>query len=362
MAGIIQVRILLPLGALLVILLGGCCSGPKCWETQTGGDWPRTRATPIKLRYSKVKKKYVSPVINNSVSSPDKDRTDWRSLMLKQKGKLRAKLHWDKGKHNLRLTIYDAMGVKMMDGRPWGEGGRQALAAIEEPGRYYVRTQAKGEDDESSYTLRVSFEPETIITMTCDKCQVGDKQCVGEKFYVKCERIRKGCNRWPQVFSCATDGGCEKLSCGTKAPAPRPPPRKCRVGARRCIGARHVGVCKRAGKRTRWVRVATCRGKESCGGGKCKAAPAPMPKPSGKCVAGKIISMYKYRGRMNLHIRIGSGTGIRPGNSGFVYDGATTKKLPGGTIRVTRVSGDYCIATTQIERLGKNRRVCIKPK
>ena len=65
---------------------------------------------------------------------------------------------------------------------------------------------------------------------------------------------------------------------------------------------------------------------------------------------------------MNLHIRIGSGTGVRPGHTGHVLDGTTNTPLPSGSIRVTRITGDYCIATTQMERLGKNRKVCIKPR
>ncbi len=337
----------------LSILLGGCCSGPKCWETQTGGDWPRTRAKPVK-RYNRV--------INNSVSSPKKDRTDWRYVTVGGRGTLKVRLQWDKGRHKLQLTIFDSMGVKLMDGHAVGSGGRKATVAVEHPGRYYIRVRAKGEDDESPYALRVSFSGQKVAV--CHGCTAGDKRCVGKEHYIMCERKGPGCTIWPKVYSCE-EGGCSSLSCGTTKPAPTPPPRRgCRVGAKRCIGKSRFMTCKvkRGGKRG-WGKPSSCTGGKVCSRGVCrkKTAPAPTPKPKG-CVFGKIISMYRYRGRMNLHIRIGSGTGVRPGHTGNVLDGSTNTPLPGGEIRVTRIAGDYCIATTKMERLGKNRRVCIKPR
>ena len=340
----------------MTIFLGGCCSGPKCWETQTGADWPRTRAKPIRK---------FGRVINSSVSSPKKDRTDWRYVIINRRGTLKVMLHWDKGKKNLQLTIFDGMGVKLMDGRIWGTGGRKAVVAVEQPGRYYVRVRAKGEDDASAYSLRVSFEGQKVAV--CHGCTEGEKRCAGEGHYIVCEKKSPGCTIWPKVYTCA-EGDCSDLTCGQGATVAPPPnkSRKCRVGARRCIGKARFVTCmvKRGGKRS-WGMPSSCTGGKYCNRGACKkaAAPAPMPTPKPKgCVYGKIISMYRYRGRMNLHIKIGSGTGVRPGHTGHVLDGTTNSPLPSGTIRVTRIAGDFCIATTQMERLGKNRKVCIKPK
>ena len=341
----------------MTILLGGCCSGPKCWETQTGGDWPRTRAKPIKK---------FGRVINGSVSSPNKDRTDWRYVIIKRRGTLKVMLHWDKGTNKLQLTIFDNMGVKLMDGRVWGTGGRKAVVAVEQPGRYYVRVRAKGEDDASSYSLRVNFEQEKIAV--CHGCVLGEKRCVGKDHYIVCEQKSAGCTVWPKVHSCA-EGDCSQLSCGGGTePPPKitKKPRHCRVGARRCVGATRFATCvaKRGGKRG-WGTPASCPGAKVCQHGACrkKAGPTPTkPKPAGGCVYGKIQTMYRYRGRMNLHIKIGTDTGVRPGHTGSVLDGTSNTPLPNGAIRVTRITGPYCIATTKMERIGKNRRVCIKPR
>ncbi len=77
----------------------------------------------------------------------------------------------------------------------------------------------------------------------------------------------------------------------------------------------------------------------------------------------KIISIYKYRGRMTLHLECGEfAKNIRPGMIGSVLNGNTGGKLPGGEIKVTKVSGHYAIATTTLEKLGKNRWVKIRTK
>ena len=336
------------------ILLGGCCSGPKCWETQTGGDWPRTRAKPIK-KFGKV--------INNSVSSPNKDRTDWRYIQVKRRGTLKVDLHWDKGRNKLQLTIFDNMGVKLMDGRVWGTGGRKAVVAVERPGRYYIRVRAKGEDDASAYALKVTFKGG--IVKVCHGCEVGKKKCVGKEHYIICEQTSPGCTIWPKVHSCA-EGDCSTLSCGSTVadPPPRHPRRGCRPGSRRCLGKARFVTCvaKRGGKRG-WGKPANCPGGKTCQrGGVCKKKEVKVVKTIKKsgCVYGKIRTMYRYRGRMNLQIHIGSNTGIRPGHTGYVLDGTTNSPLPNGAIRVTRVPGTHCIAVTQMETIGKNRRVCIK--
>ncbi len=335
----------------MTILTGGCCSGPKCWETQTGGDWPRTRARPIK-KFGKV--------INNSVSSPKKDRTDWRYIIVKRRGTLKVNLHWDKGRNKLQLTIFDGMGVKLMDGRVWGTGGRKAVVAVEQAGRYYIRVRAKGEDDGSPYALKVDFDggPPPKV---CHGCKAGDKRCAGKDNYVVCEQTSPGCTIWPKVYSCA-EGDCSTLSCGGEVKPP-PPTKRCRLGSKRCFKNRLMTcVPKRGGKRG-WGKAATCSRNQVCQRGACRKKKVDKivkpPKPKG-CVYGKIQTMYRYRGRMNLQIRIGASSGVRPGHTGYVLDGTSNSPLPNGDIRVTRVPGAYCIAVTKMETIGKNRRVCIK--
>ena len=68
---------------------------------------------------------------------------------------------------------------------------------------------------------------------------------------------------------------------------------------------------------------------------KPRKRPRPRPalatarrQPSPGCVMGKIFSMYKYRGLMNMHMRVGSNSGVRPGHHGFIFAGTTSNKLP----------------------------------
>ena len=72
--------------------------------------------------------------------------------------------------------------------------------------------------------------------------------------------------------------------------------------------------------------------------------------------------MYKRRERMTMYIVIGEGTGVKTGNVGYVLAGSTNNRLPGGKIKVSRVSGKHAVAITTLERLGRNRFVCIIPR
>jgi hypothetical protein len=63
---------------------------------------------------------------------------------------------------------------------------------------------------------------------------------------------------------------------------------------------------------------------------------------------------------MTLHLEIGNHPEVKPGMPGVVLSGSSKKPLPGGEIKVTRVTGRFAIATTSLEKLGKNRWVAIR--
>ncbi len=340
--------------SLCVLLLGACCSGAHCPERASGGDWPRTKAKWTK-RFGKV--------INDKVSYPKLDRTDWRYVVLSGSGKLTVQLHWDSGKNKLDLSVWDEMGIKIQDGRVWGTLGLKSVVAIEHAGRYYVRVRAAGDDDESSYALRIFFKPE-IAAPECDPCDtVGEKKCLGNQGFQVCEKKSAKCTGWSNTFSCPENMGCEGGGCvKLKVEKPKPPPRTgCRKGARRCSGRNTYMVCKRKKNRGKWSSAIVCPGSQVCSSGKCKTKAAPKPPPPKGCVAGKVISMYIYQGKPTLHIELPAGHAIKPGNRGSVLQGGTKKKLANGGFKVRKVSGNYCVATTTLSRLGQNRKVCITP-
>ena len=74
----------------------------------------------------------------------------------------------------------------------------------------------------------------------------------------------------------------------------------------------------------------------------------------------RIISIYRYRGRMTLHLEIGDNPRVKPGQIGVVLSGSSKTPLAGGEVKVVKVSGRYAIATTSLQKLGKNRWVLIK--
>jgi len=321
-----------------------------CLDELSGLNKIRTGASTIKI---------FGKVINDEVSAPKKDRTDWWHGTLHSPGKLTVQLHWDNGKARLQLSVYDVMGVKIQDGRPWGAGGLKTVVAIERKGRYYIRVRAAGEDDESHYALRAIFKPESDAPAAeCHDCTPGDKKCLGAEGYIICEQIGPKCNSWTKTFSCPKGLLCKNGDCGKTC-------HHCRKGSQRCSGSKAFLVCKPKKDGCRgWIKGGACPGSKVCSGGRCitpSAKPRPAPRP-GRCVSGKIISMYKYRGRQTLHIEIGNNPAVQPGNSGYVLEGTSNKRLSGGDIKVTKVSGRYCIATTSLQKLGINRRVCIMAK
>jgi hypothetical protein len=321
-----------------------------CYEKNSGADKVRTGAVRIKK---------TGTVIQGRVSSPAKDRTDWHYIYLPRPGQLTVQLHWDNGAARLQLSVFDVMGIKIQDGRPWGSGGLKSTVVIERRGRYYVRVRAVDEDDASHYSLRLFFKgPGTECKD--QGCTAGDKKCLGEDGFIVCEERTKSCFRWSTVFACPDGQKCKEGACGGSCDV-------CRRGSRRCAGSKAHQVCKRKNGCWVWGRAGACRGALVCKRGRCVAASAPVravkppPRPS-RCIKGKIISMYTYRGRPTLHIEVGANSGVRPGFIGWVLEGNTGKYLPAGQIQVTRVQGRFCIATTTLTQLGMNRRVCIKAR
>jgi hypothetical protein len=64
-------------------------------------------------------------------------------------------------------------------------------------------------------------------------------------------------------------------------------------------------------------------------------------------------------GRTRLHLECTDITHVKAGLSGTVLDGNSGGALAGGSIRISRVSGRYAIATTSLQKVGNNRWVRI---
>lgn len=332
--------------------LSGCCTSAKCLDSKTGKDGIRIRARRLALNV----------VQHDRVSSPRRDRTDWKYIELARPGKLTVQLHWDTGKARLELAIFDVLGVKIQEGRAWGAGGRRAVVAVEEAGRYYMRVRGRGKRDESHYSLRLRFKPDKAGGGVCHKCVVGDRKCLGTAGYIICEKVSASCNAWTKTFPCPGGVPCKGGVCGQCQP-------QCPKGARRCDSRRSYQLCtsgptgcpawgpsRSCGRRR--CKSGHCRG----GGGRAPVTPVVKkpPKVKSKGVKAKIISLYKYRQRWTLHLEIGDTKAVKSGQRGYVLSHDTGKPVPGGEIQISRVTGRHAIAVTSLARIGKNRTVLIK--
>lgn len=344
----------------VALLVSGCCSFPECAEERSAKDRARSGAKPV-LK--------TGVVINDSVSAPGRDRTDWRSVVVRCKGRLRVELHWDKSGNDLDLTMFNAMGAKIMDGQPWGVLGESALLAVENAGtRFYVRVQARGEDDESTYALRVTPEcedkPEAPMPL-CVPCKPGERKCVEDEGFVTCEQKSAGCTIWSQPTACPEGQGCKDGVCGRSCDT-------CSKGKSRCVkGA--LQRCVKKGDCWVWGKARSCGRRKVCKGGRCvcrgrncggttTTVEPVKPEPKATCIPGKVISMYPYHGQRMLNIRVTGSKPVQAGMTGYVLQGETSKPLANGKFRITRVSGKNCTATTSLVNVGMNQRVCIKSK
>jgi hypothetical protein len=342
----------------MALLLHGCCTSDQCLDKMSGPDRDRMGAPRIN----------PDLVYNDSVSSDRRDRTDWKYVMLTRPGKLTALLHWDNGKAKLELDVFDVMGIRVQEGRVWGLGGLRAVVAVEEPGPYYIRVRAATKDDESQYALRLVFNAETGGKQVCHNCKEGDRKCLGTTSYIICEKLGPGCTAWTKNFACPAEVACKNGMCDACSSP-------CTEGLQRCATANTYQICiKEAGAQCpAWGPARSCGAKQRCHGDRCvkrghivkKDDPVvrpPVEPPKSAVTKGRIISLYRYRGVPTLHIEIGENPAIRPGQTGSVLDGETNKPLPGGEIKITKVSGRFAIATTSLQQVGKNRWVRIDAK
>ncbi len=318
--------------------------------------------------------------LEGAVSSPLKDRTDHWYVNLLKDSTLTVLLQWSNTGARLQLSVLDPAGREMLHGLAMGSGGLRAVAAASVAGRYSIRVRAIREQDESSYTLKVRVKTcgarPGRAGCVCHDCKVGQRSCLGKKRTISCVQVKPGCRAWAAIKPCASGVACVDGACGSC--------HRCRSGARRCKGSKRSRVCV-MGKDgcLDWGPAKLCTGRRNhCYRGKCVIKP-PRPrcgddrcdkpretsancprdcKKVRRCVKGRIQTMYTYNGRMTMHILIGEGTPVRVGHKGYVLEGSSNARLPGGDLRITRVLGVRAVAVTGLERLGLNRFVCIIPR
>jgi hypothetical protein len=335
-----------------VAALCGCCTSAKCLDSKSSLDRVRVKAGKVSL----------GVVHNDEVSAPKRDRTDWKVVEVPKPGKLSVQLHWDNGRARLELAVHDVLGALIQQGRPWGAGGLRTLIAVEEAGRYYIRVRARGKRDESHYSLRLMFKPDTPPPR-CDRCVAGERKCLGQGSTMVCAAVRAGCNGWQKPVPCGEGTSCSEGACVVAKPVVDPPKddskdcrHQCREGQRRCRrGA--VQACERSARGCLiWKPQERCARDQACRDGACQA----RPEPRQAAVKVRIQSMYIKSGRMTLHLDVGDQAKVlAPGQQGMVLEGGSDKPLPNGRVKILKVLGRFAIASTALKELGDNRWVRI---
>ena len=341
--------------------LQACCTGPFCRDHNSSPDRSRPHATQIEL----------DEVVNDTIDGENDDATDWKVVQLDRAGQLDVTLHWDYERARLMLGVYDEMGKLLQSGKPSGAQGAQAIVEVATVGQYYIRIYAPGDDDRTSYSIRTKYK--LAAEERCHNCTPGEQICLKTDGYAICRKTDYGCNAWVETKACPAKTVCRNGSCGGGCTS------QCTRDQRRCASDSGYQVCRRVAKNCfRWAHVTPCGKGRRCGeGGRCvrdtassgaaangvatgaRAIASPNPKQNG-ANEGRIISIYRFRGQMMLHIELPDGAAVQPGQSGQVLEGESETPLSEGRIRVVKVSGRYCKATTQLSDLGKNRRVRFK--
>ncbi len=182
----------------------------------------------------------------------------------------------------------------------------------------------------------------------------GEKKCSEDgKSFSECEKTDSGCMDWLAPVECEKGAKCKDGECHGKKSSGL-----CRIGTRRCSGRNAVKVCEKARNGKPAFNTERCPSGNVCKKGKCHAA-AVATSGTPKSVKCKIISLYKMGGRTRLHLECTDITNVKAGLSGTVLDGNGGGALAGGSIKISRVSGRYAIATTSLDKVGNNRWVRI---
>ena len=134
------------------------CAGAGCAvavssERASGGDGERHLAQPQAL----------NKMFLDSVDYDGGDGSDWRYMLIGQRGLLTVTCHFDNVHAKTAVTVRDAVGNVMATQYHNGEPKQEATVKVKPgfggTGRYYVEIKATEEGATTPYTCEGKFEP-----------------------------------------------------------------------------------------------------------------------------------------------------------------------------------------------------------
>lgn len=130
----------------IIIFSISCITGP---DDKSGGDEDRHIAKEIPL----------GAWTPDSVSYAEGDRTDWKFVILPDPGIMSVEVGFDNEKTTIDVEVYDKYG-KLVTKRRRRGGDEPQITLMSEVsrGKYFIKVQAKGENDKSGYSIKVSLK------------------------------------------------------------------------------------------------------------------------------------------------------------------------------------------------------------
>jgi hypothetical protein len=143
---------LLPL--LAAALLVSSCAVSVNPDRDSGGDGERHQSQPQEL----------NKLFLDSIDFDSGDSTDWRYVLIGQRGIITLTCHFDNVVAKTRISIKDSVGNVMAtqfhNGEPRQEATAKVLAGpLGQPARYYLEVGALEEGAISDYSCEAKFDP-----------------------------------------------------------------------------------------------------------------------------------------------------------------------------------------------------------
>ena len=141
-----------PLFLVPLVLLAGGCAVNVTPNRNTGGDGERFQAQPQEL----------NKIFMDSVDFDDGDATDWRYVVIGQRGLLSVTCHFDNPQAKTSVNVRDAVGnvlaAQYHNGQPRQEATVKVKPGVEGTGKYFVEVNALEEGAISQYSCEANFE------------------------------------------------------------------------------------------------------------------------------------------------------------------------------------------------------------
>jgi len=141
-----------PLLAATLALLCSACAVNVHPNRNSGGDGERYQARPQAL----------NKVFMDSVDYDDGDSTDWRFVVIGQRGLLTVTCHFDNVQAKTSLSVRDAVGnvlaTQYHNGQPRQEAVVKVKPGTDGTAKYFLEVNALEEGAISQYTCEAAFE------------------------------------------------------------------------------------------------------------------------------------------------------------------------------------------------------------